>query len=252
MISEYKSITSTQHTKTLFIFSLLWIVLIKIPERYEVDWSIFECDYVRCTSKSSSKLDVPTTQFLLMYQETNVFFMKKYSIKFYFKVCQNSSLDGDFELAGLIRFVYVLFVSFSREYQLFTRVGKHLKRIERNAHIISLMYNLLTLSKDSIDFSLRFDEKNARCKLAMTDDKIAHNSGRFPVKTYPKDVFRFADQRKIGIYGLGQNITINRDLVDKVINYPNGPGLTAGATAAEITAAIETSRRENHGSNMNR
>ena len=78
--------------------------------------------------------------------------------------------------------------------------GKHLEGIS-HAHIVSLMYKLVSGAKDSDDLSLGFDRDRGR--------KQSKNHLRIMLK----DVFGFAEHQEKATYGLGYDLTLkgNKD-----------------------------------------
>ena len=100
--------------------------------------------------------------------------------------------------------------------KLTTSSGKHLEDIS-HAHIVSLMYKLLTSSKDSNDLSIGFDYSRNRRKDELALNKII--KGKYHVKILLKDVFGFAEHQEKATYGLGYKLTLTRnkdvDVIDK-------------------------------------
>ena len=84
-----------------------------------------------------------------------------------------------------------------------TSSGKHLEDIV-HAHIVSLMYKLLTSSRHSDDLSIGFDRDRNRRKRELTNNKIV--KGEYHIRIYLKDIFGFAlHQEKLPMTRL-QNI----------------------------------------------
>ena len=82
-------------------------------------------------------------------------------------------------------------------YKLTTSSGKYLENID-HAHIVSLMYNLLTSSRGSDDLSIGFDRDRNRRQRELTNNKT--EKGKFHVRIYLKDVFGFAEYQKSYIW----------------------------------------------------
>ena len=99
-----------------------------------------------------------------------------------------------------------------------TSSGKHLEDIS-HAHLVSLMYKLITSSKDSNDLSIGFDNNRNRRR-----DELAQNKnikGKYHVKIMLKDVFGFAECQEKATYGLGYKLTLTRNKDDAVIDKAN-------------------------------
>ena len=100
-------------------------------------------------------------------------------------------------------------------YRLTTSSGEHLEIID-HAHIVSLMYKLLSSSRDSEDLSIGFDRSKDRRKRELTKNKT--QNGRFHLRIYLKDVFGFAEHQEMGTFGLGYKITLTKNTNNAVLN----------------------------------
>ena len=69
------------------------------------------------------------------------------------------------------------------ENDLATSLGKHLEYI-RHAHIVSLMYKLITSAKDTDDLSIGFDHNRDRRQRELTNNKT--QKGKYHVRIYEK------------------------------------------------------------------
>ena len=79
---------------------------------------------------------------------------------------------------------------------------KHTERID-NAHVVRLMYKLVSSGDNSNDLSIQFDGSNQRRKQKLTDKKTAPMKameGRLHSKSCLKDVFGFAEHQQDGIW----------------------------------------------------
>ena len=100
-----------------------------------------------------------------------------------------------------------------------TSGGKHLEDIS-HAHLVSLMYKLITSSKDSNDLSIGFDNSRNRRR-----DELALNKNikdKYHVKIMLKHVFGFAEHQEKATFGLGYKLTLTRNKDDSVIDKANG------------------------------
>ena len=103
-------------------------------------------------------------------------------------------------------------------YKLTTSSGKHLENID-HAHIVSLMYQLLTSSRGSDDLSIGFDRDRNRRQRELTINET--QKGKFHVRIYLKDVFGLAEYQEKGTYGLGYKLTLTRNTNNAVLNKGN-------------------------------
>ena len=114
-----------------------------------------------------------------------------------------------------IRLVNLGPIALFSNYMLTTSSGKHLENID-HAHIVSLMYKLLTSSKASGDLSIGFDRDRGRRQRKLTNNKTQKEKNH--VRIYPKDVFGFAEYQEKGTYGLGYKLTLTRNTDNAVLN----------------------------------
>ena len=142
-----------------------------------------------------------------------------------FDVLQAASINRYVD-ANDIRLVNLGTTALFSDHKLTTSSGKHLDEI-RHAHIVSLMYKLLTSSKDSDDSSNGFDRDRGRRKRELSNNKSI--KGKYHIRIYLKDIFGFAGYQEKGIYGLGYNLTLTRKTDNAVLNN----------AAATIIATVE-------------
>ena len=81
-----------------------------------------------------------------------------------------------------------------------TSSGKHLENND-HGHIVSLLYKLLTSSRDSDDLSIGFDRDRIRRKPELSSNKKI--KGKYHMRIYLKDIFGFAEHQEKATYGLG-------------------------------------------------
>ena len=116
-----------------------------------------------------------------------------------------------------IRLVNLAPIALFSNFKLTSSSGKHLEDIS-HSHIVSLMYKLITSSKDSNDLSIGFDHsRNRRDELALNKNI----KGKYHVKIMLKDVFGFAEHQEKATYGLGYKLTLTRNKDDAVIDKAN-------------------------------
>ena len=104
-------------------------------------------------------------------------------------------------------------------FELTTNRGKHLEDIS-HAHLVSLMYKLITSSKTSDDLSIGFDRSPNRRK-----DELALNKsvkGKYHIRIMLKDIFGFAEHQEKATYGLGYTLTLTRIKDEAVIDKVAG------------------------------
>ena len=117
-----------------------------------------------------------------------------------------------------IRLVNLGPIALFSNYKLTTSSGKHLEETS-HAHIVSLMYILLTSSKDSDDLSIGFDRNRGRRKNELSNNKTI--KGKYHIRIYLEDIFGFAEYQEKGTYGLGYKLTLTRKTDNAVLNKDN-------------------------------
>ena len=96
-----------------------------------------------------------------------------------------------------------------------TSAGKHLEDIS-HAHFGSLMYKLITSSKDSDDLSMSFDRSRKRRKVELAQNK--NIKGKCHVRCMLRVIFSFAECQEKTTYGLGYKLALTRNKDDAVLD----------------------------------
>ena len=192
--------------------------MFKLGENYEVDRKILKCDYIRYSPAEISTINTANSQIYINIQrEDSVISLLNSYIELNFDVLRadNSYRYVD---ANDIRLINLGPIAFFSNYKLTTSSSKHLEEIS-NAHIVSLMYKLLTSSKDSDDLSIGFDSNRGRRKNEITNNESI--KGKYHIRNYLKDIFGFAEDQEKGTYGLGYKLTLTRNTDNAVLNKDN-------------------------------
>ena len=125
----------------------------------------------------------------------------------------NRYVDGDD-----LRLVNLSPIALFSNYNLSTNSGKHLENID-HAHMVYLMYKLLTSTKGSDDLSVGFDRRRDKRRRELGNNK--NNKGIYHVRIYLKDLFGFAEHQKTGTFGLGYKLTLTWNADNAVLNKGN-------------------------------
>ena len=192
--------------------------MFKLSKNYEVDRSILKCDYIRYSPAEISTINTLNSQiYINLPREDSVISLLNSYIKLNFDVLRvdNSNRYVD---TNDIRLVILGPIALFSNYKLTTSSGKHLEEIS-HAHIVSLMYKLLTSSKDDDDLSIGFDRNRGRRKNELTKNKTI--KGKYQIRIYLKDLFGFAEHQEKGTYGLGYKLTLTRNTDNAVLNKDN-------------------------------
>ena len=118
-----------------------------------------------------------------------------------------------------IRLVNLGPISLFSNFKLTTSSGKHLEDIS-HAHLVSLMYKLITSNKGSDDLSVGFERSMTRRRDEMTNNKIV--KGKFHLRFIMKDIFGFAERQEKATYGFGNKLTLTRNKDEAVLDKVAG------------------------------
>ena len=192
--------------------------MFKLSEKYSVNRDILKCDYIRYSPSEISTINTANSQvYINIPREDSVISLLNIYLELIFDVLRadnsNRYLDGND-----IRLVNLGPIALFSNYKLTTSSGKHLENID-HAHLVSLMYKLLSSSKGSDDLSIGFDRDRGRRQRALTNNKT--QKGKFHVRIYLKDVLGFAEYQEKGTYGLGYKLTLTRNTDNAVLNKAN-------------------------------
>ena len=192
--------------------------MFKLSEKYEIDRKILKCDYIRYSPSETSTINTPNSQiYINIPREDSVISLLNSYIEINFDVLKAAS-SNRYADADDIRLINLGPIALFSNYKLTTSSDKHLENID-HAHIVSLMYKLLSSSRDSDDFSIGFDRGRDKRKRELLDNKT--QKGKFHLRIYLKDVFGFAEYQEIGTFGLSYRLTLTRNTDNAVLNKNN-------------------------------
>ena len=193
--------------------------MFKLNENYEVDRKILKCDYIRYSPAETSTINTRNSQiYIKIPKEDSVISLLNSYLDLNFEVIKRAD-NSRYANGNDIRQVNLGPIALFSNFKLTTSSGKHLEDISHN-HIVSLMYKLITSSKDSDDLSIGFDRSRNRRR-----DELALNKNlksKYHLKILLKDVFGFAECQEKATYGSGYKLTLTGNKDDAVIDKANG------------------------------
>ena len=192
--------------------------MFKLSEKYEIDRRNLKNDYIRYSPSEISTINSPKSQICInIPREGSVSSLLNSYLELNFDVLRadNSNRYVD---ANDIRLVNLGSIALFSNYKLTTSSGNHLEEIS-HAHFVSLMYKLLSSSRDSDDLSIGFDRSRDRRKREITNNK--NIKGKYHVRIYLRDIFGFAEYQQVGTYGLGYKLTLTRNTDNAVLKKDN-------------------------------
>ena len=181
--------------------------MFKLSEKYEINRDISKCDYIRYSPSEINTINTANSQvYINIPRDDSVISLLNSYLVLNFDVL-HARTNNRYVNDNDIRLVNSGPIALFSNYKLTSSSGKHLENID-HAHIVSLMYKLLTSSKGSDDLSIGFDRDRARRRNELTNNK--NIKGKYHVRIYLKDVFGFAEYQEKATYGLGYKININK------------------------------------------
>ena len=117
-----------------------------------------------------------------------------------------------------VRLVNLGPIALSSSYMSTASSGKHLEDFS-HAHIVSLMYKLITSARDTDGLNIGFDRDSYRRKPELIN--IETIKGKYHVRNMLKDVFGFAEHEKRATYGLGYKLNLTRNSYNSVVKKAN-------------------------------
>ena len=197
--------------------------MFKLNEKYEINRDILKCDFIRYSPSEISTINTTNSQvYCNIPREDSVISLLNSYLELDFDVLHagtnNRYVDGN-----NIRLVNLGPIALFSNYKLSTSSGKHLENID-HAHIVSLMYKLLSSSRGSDDLSIGFDRDRNRRQRELTINKT--QKGKYHIRIYLKDVFGFAEYQNKGTYGLGYKLTMTRNTNNAVLNKDDAINLS--------------------------
>ena len=193
--------------------------MFKLNEKYEINRDILQCDYIRYSPSEISTINTANSQvYINIPREDSVISLLNSYLELNFDVLHAAAPNNRYADGNDIRLVNLGPIALFSNYKLTTSSGKHLENID-HAHIVSLMYKLLSSSKGSDDLSIGFDRDRTRRRNELTNNK--NIKGKYHIRIYLRDVFGFAEYQEKGTYGLGYKLTLTRNTDNAVLNKGN-------------------------------
>ena len=192
--------------------------MFNLCEKYEVDRRISKCDYIRYSPSEISTINTANSQiYINIPREDSVISLLNSYLNLNFDVV-HAATNNRYADGNDIRLVNLDPVALFSNYKLTTSSGKHLEDIS-HAHLVSLMYKLITTAKDMNDLSIGFDRDRTRRRNELTNNK--NIKGKYHVRFYLKDIFGYAEHQEKATYGLGYKLTLTRNTDNAVLNKDN-------------------------------
>ena len=142
-----------------------------LSEKYEIDRKILNCDFIRYSPAETSTIRTPNSQTCInIPREDSVISLLNSYLDLNFEVIKKAD-NSRYANGNDIRLVNLGPIASSSNFKLTTSSGKHLEDIH-HPHLDSLLYKLMTSSKDSEGLSIGFDRSRNRRRDQLTANKI--------------------------------------------------------------------------------
>ena len=144
--------------------------MFKLNENYEVDRRFLKCDYIRYLPSEINTINTPNSQiYIYISRGDSVKSLLGSLLRLNLDVLQaainNRYINGDD-----IRLVNGGPIALFSNYKLQSSRGKHIEEIN-HAHIVCLLYKLITSGRNTDNLSLGFDHDRGRRHHELTHNK---------------------------------------------------------------------------------
>ena len=192
--------------------------MFKLSENYEIDRRILKCDYIRYSPAEISTINTANSQtYINIPREDSLISLLNSYLELIFDVLKAGS-NNRYADTDDIRLTNLGAIALFSVYKLVTASSKHLEEIT-HAHFVSLIYKIVTSSKDSNDLSIGFDRNLGRRKNELSKNK--NIKGKYHTRIYLKDFLGYAQDQEKATYGLGYRLIMTRNTDKAVLNKDN-------------------------------
>ena len=135
--------------------------MFKLSEKYQFDRKIPKCDCIRFSPSKISTINTTNSRIYINIPREGslVSLLKSYHDLNFDEL--HAATNNRYVDADDIWLINLAIIALFDNFKLTTCSGKHLENID-HAHIVSLVYKLLTLSRQSDDLSIGFDHDRGR------------------------------------------------------------------------------------------
>ena len=196
--------------------------MFRLSEKYQIDRRILKCDFIRYSPSEISTINTANSQiYINIPREDSLISLLNSYIDLNFDVL-NATTNNRYADGAVIWLINLAAIALFSNFRLTTSSGKHLENID-HAHKVSLMYKLLTSSRDSDDLSIGFDRDRNKRKRELNNNKNIKD--KYHMRIYLKDIFGFAEHQEKATKGLGYKLTLTRNSDNAVLNKTNATAI---------------------------
>ena len=192
--------------------------MFKLSEKYSIDRDNLKCDYIRYSPSEIITINTVNSQvYVNIPREDSVISLLNSYLEINFDVL-HAATNNRYADGNDIRLVNLGPIALFSNCKLTTSSGKHLENID-HAHIVSLLYKLISSSGESDDSSIGFDRDRNRRQRELSNNET--QKVKYHVRFYLSDVFGFVEYQEKATYGLGYKLTLTRNTDNAVLNKGN-------------------------------
>ena len=192
--------------------------MFQLNEKYEVNRSFLNCDYIRFSPSEISARNTANFQISINIRcKDSVTSLLNSYLDVNLDVIE-AATGNRYAHGNDIRLVDLGPIVLFSSCKLTTSSGIHLENIS-HAHTVSLLYKLITSAKDTDELSFGFDRDRVRRQRELTN--IKNIISIYKMKIMLRDNFGFGEAQEKCIYGLGFKITLTRISNSSVLNKAN-------------------------------
>ena len=192
--------------------------MFKLIEKYEINGNISKGEHKRYSPGEICTINTANCQiYIKIIREDSVISLLKSYLDLSFDVLHAVTVNKYVDIND-IRLFNLRPVALFSNFKLTTSSGKHLEDINF-AHIVYLMYKLLTSNKGSDDLSLGFERGSGRRQRECTNNKNVNE--KYHVRIMLKDMIGFAEHQEKATFGLEYRLTLTRNSDNAVLNKGN-------------------------------
>ena len=144
--------------------------MFKLNEKYKINRNILNCDYLRYSHSEISTINTPNSKiYIKILRGDSVNSLFGSFLRLNFDVL-DAATDNRYVDNNVMRLVNLGPIALFSNNKLARRSGKHIEEIN-HAHIVCLMYKLLTSCRGSDELFIGFDRSRDRRKQELTNNK---------------------------------------------------------------------------------
>ena len=175
--------------------------MFKLSQEHVVDRPIFKCDYIRYTPAFLNIANGDNNQIFFDVPREDSAKLVEYSyLEADFNVTHKAGAHSRLIGGDHIRLINLGPISLFNKYRLASSSGKVIEQIDK-AHVIFLLYKLISSSRDSDDISIGFHRSIEARERELTNNKTT--KGNYHVRINLSDIFGCAEHQDNSTYGLG-------------------------------------------------